>query len=457
MVATVVVLLLAFVAGSFIQLVILEKLKLVVLSSMENVSARALASTALIRTAIRALTPVDWAVILLSLCLLGVFVFLQARHHMVSDFLRFMLAGERRTLGLLLFLAVLTLKPILAPGAPYFLDAPAHVSRAWFTYVNLAQGYPFPSFTNYYHNGFALFSHYGWLPSYLIALANFIFRNINASSKIMVFLFSVGDTLLFYALGKKIFQSRRAGLLLGLIFCSSNLYLYDVLWSGATFYPWVFLGLGVMILSFENWLSGSAGAYTSALLTALGSAILINTHLGFAAQSLLFFAVYATARTLVFRRERFVAFLGYGAAALGMGAVLGAFVFIPTALDIKDVNFYKAFPFSDLSTYKFWRVPLWQFIIPRPFYTGLALNYLGLALVGAAVVFCSALHPWMGPVVHLLHHPPGVRPVGHRLRQERVPGHARPGVPGDGRIRLPLSKAGHRISHGRSPGHGAAV
>ena len=386
-IVTSVVLFLAFAAGSYIQFGLLEKLKLVVLSSMENVSADTLAKGAFIRTAVAALSHLDWVVIGLCVMLLIAFIFLQARLGAVAEFFRFILAEERRTLLFLLFLSILFLKPVLAPGAPYFMDAPAHVSRAWFAFVNLAQGYLFPSFTNYYHNGFALFSHYGWLPSYLIALANLAVRNINVASKLVVFLFSVANAFMFYALGKRIFASRRGGFLLALILIASNLYLYEILWTGALFLPWVFLGAGVMLFSLESWLSGTWKLYQAAFVMALGSAILINSHLGYSAQFLLFFAVYATARTAIFFRGRFPAFLALAAMTAGIGAVLGAFVFLPTWLDIRDVNFYKAFPFSDPSTYKFWTAPLWQFFVPRPFYTDFNWDYLGLALLAASAVF----------------------------------------------------------------------
>ncbi len=397
---TSIVLCLAFAAGSYIQFGLLEKLKPVVLSTMENVSADTLAKGAFIRAAISALAPGDWAVVGFCLFLIAGFIFLQARLGAVADFFRFVLAEERRTLGFLLFLSVLLLKPILAPGAPYFMDAPAHVSRSWFAYVNLVQGYPFPSFTNYYHNGFALFSHYGWLPSYLIALANLAVRNINAASKLVVFLFSVANAFVFYALGKRVFADRRGGLLLALIFTGSNLYLYEILWTGALFFPWVFLGAAVMLFSFESWLSGDWKPFHASFVTALGSAILIDSHLGYSAQFLLFFAIYAAARTLIFFRARFPAFLAFAAMSAGIGAVLTAFVFLPTWLDIRDVNFYKAFPFSDLGTYRFWTAPVWQLLVPRPFYTDFNWDYVGIALSAAAAVFVARFlrnrHPWIG-------------------------------------------------------------
>ncbi len=397
---TSVVLCLVFAAGSYIQFGLLEKLKPVVLASMENVSADTFAKGAFIRTAVSALAPLDWAVVGFCVFLLAGFIFIQARFGAVAGFFRFILAEEWRILVFLLFLSALLLKPILAPGAPYFMDAPAHVSRSWFAYVNLAQGYLFPSFTNYYHNGFALFSHYGWLPSYLIALANLAVRNINAASKLVVFLFSVLNTFVFYDLGKRVFASRRGGFVLALIFTASNLYLYEVLWTGALFFPWVFLGAGVMLFSFESWLSGDWKPVHAAFVTALGSAILISSHLGYSAQFLLFFAVYAVARTLIFFRRRFPAFLAFAAMSAGIGAVVTAFVFLPTWLDIRDVNFYKAFPFSDLGTYRFWTAPIWQLLVPRPFYTEYNWDYIGLALFAAAVVFVVRFlrerHSWFG-------------------------------------------------------------
>lgn len=395
---TAIVLVLAFAAGSCIQFGILEKLKPVVISAMDNVSAHSLAKGKVVRAALSALAPMDWGVIGFCGLLLIFFIFIQAQFDAVAEFFRFLLLAEWRTLVFLLFICALMLKPMLAPGMPYFMDAPSHVSRAWYSYLNFAQGYIFPSFTNYYHNGFALFSHYGWLPSYFIALANLALRDIGFASKLVVFLFSVANAFLFYALGKRIFASRRGALLLALIFVTSNLYLYEIVWTGLLFFPWVFLGAGVMLFSVESWLSGSWKLLPAAFMTAVGAAILVNTHLGYAAQFLLFFAVYTTARTLIFYRGRFVGLLGFAAISMGIGAVLGAFVFLPTILDIHDVNFYKAFPFSDLSTYKFWRAHLWDFLVPRPFYSGLDLNYLGLALVAAAVVcavrFVGTKHTW---------------------------------------------------------------
>lgn len=385
---TAVVLVLAFAAGSYIQFGMLEKLKPVVISAMDNVSVRSLAGGKVVRSALSALAPLDWGVVGFCVLLLVFFIVIQAKFGAVAGFFRLVLREEWRTLVFLLFVCALMLKPILAPGMPYLTDAPSHVSRAWYSYLNLAQGYVFPSFTNYYHNGFALFSHYGWLPSYCIALANLGLRDIVFASKLVVFLFSVGNALLFYALGKRIFASRRGALLLALIFVTSNLYLYEIAWTGLLFFPWIFLGAAVMLVSLESWFSSPWKLLPGAFMTAVGAAILVNTHLGYSAQFLLFFAVYATARMLFFFRGRIAGLLGFAATAMSVGAVLSAFVFLPTILDIHDVNFYKAFPFADLSTYTFWRAHLWNFLVPRPFYSGLDLDYLGLGLVAAAV-FCA--------------------------------------------------------------------
>ena len=279
--------------------------------------------------------------------------------------------------------AVLLLKPILAPGEPYFQDAPSHVSRAWFTYVNFIQGYIFPTFNNYYHAGFALFSHYGFLFSVLAGGLNLVVRNIYLSVKLVMFALGIADAFLFYAIGKQVTRDRASGLLLSLIITGSNILLYTLFWEGALFLPLIVAGAGILLLSFERFMGGTWPWYRAVFMTALGANMLMATHLGYAAQVFLFFVIYVFARLLAEKPELWKSVVGWAAASLGMALVLSAFVVLPTFLDMRDVNFYKGFPFSDPNTYKFWRVKYWQMLVPHPFYLNI-LDYLGLALVGIA-------------------------------------------------------------------------
>jgi hypothetical protein len=90
-VLTAIVLVLAFAAGSCIQFGILEKLKPVVISAMDNVSAHSLAKGNVVRAAISALSPLDWGVIGFCGLLLFFFIFIQAKFGAVAEFFRFLL------------------------------------------------------------------------------------------------------------------------------------------------------------------------------------------------------------------------------------------------------------------------------------------------------------------------------------------------------------------------------
>jgi hypothetical protein len=377
-------LLATFVLSAILQFVLMEHYKQIVLGSMDDFSARALGKKSLIKTVLAGLGPGDYLVVA-GLCLAAVALFvLQRSKRALSDFLAYVLESPRRIALFVLFVALLFLKPILIPGEPYLIDAPSHVSRAYFSFVNFRQGYFFPSFNNYYHNGFAMFSHYGFLYYVLAGALNLLVGNIDLSVKLVTLGLGVLNAFLFFKLGKDLGRSPAAGLVLSTIVSASNLILYSILYGGALFFPLVFTGAAILLLAYEGLVDGGRKLYPSAFLCALGTLLLASTHLGYASQVFLWFAVWVAARTLLFFRRS----LGRVLAWVGLTALLTvifcAFVYLPTMLDIRDVNFYKEFPFGDLSTYQFWKVPLWQLLVPRPFYSN-NLDYMGLALVGLVV------------------------------------------------------------------------
>ena len=373
-----------FVLGCILDFVLMNRYKEIALGSMGDLLIDALPQGKVFRAVLSSMGWLD-AVVIGGLFLLLVWIIVtQVRHKTLSTFCEWTLASERRTRLAILGMAILLLKPILAPGEPYFQDAPSHVSRAWFTYVNFIQGYLFPSFNNYYHAGFAMFSHYGFLFSVLAGGLNLLFRNIYLSVKLVMMALGVASAFLFYALGKQVTKDRASGLLLSLIITGSSIFISTMFWGGVLFFPLIFAGAGLLLLAFERFLAGTWPLYRAIFVTALAANILIATHLGYAAQIFLFFVVYAIARLVSEKPEAWKSFTVWAAGSLGIALVLSAFVVLPTFLDIKDVNFYKAFPYSDVNTYKFWQEKLWQLLVPRPFYLNY-LDYLGLALLGIAV------------------------------------------------------------------------
>ncbi|HUI72865.1 MAG TPA: hypothetical protein VL354_20250 [Spirochaetia bacterium] len=373
-----------FLLGSVLDFVLMSRYKTVALGAMSDLRIDSLPRGHVISAVVLSMGWLDAVVIGgLFLCLVWIIVE-QIRWKSLSIFFAWALSSERRTRLVVLGMAVLLLKPILAPGEPYFQDAPSHVSRAWFAYVNFAQGYVFPTFNNYYHAGFAMFSHYGFLFSILAGGLNLLIGNIYLSVKLVMMLASVATAFLFYAVGKQLARDRGSGLLLSIAVTGSNIFLYGMFWVGALFYPLIVAGAGLLLLSFERFMAETWPLYRAAFVTAIAANVLIATHLGYAAQLFLFFVVYAIARLLAEKPGFSRRFAGWAALSLGMALVLSAFVVLPTFLDIKDVNFFKAFPYSDPNTWRFWRVTFWKMLIPHPFYVN-ALDYLGLALVGIAV------------------------------------------------------------------------
>jgi len=380
-----------FVLGSILDFVLMNRYKNAALGSMGDLLIDQLPQGKVFRAVLSSMGWLD-ATVIGGLFLLLIWVIVeQVRRKSLSVFCSWVLAGETRTRLAILGMAILFLKPILAPGEPYFQDAPSHISRAWFTYVNFIQGYIFPTFNNYYHAGFAMFSHYGFLFSVLGGGLNLLVGNIYLSVKLVMMALGIADAFLFYAIGKQITRGRAGGLLLSLIITGSSIFVATMFWGGVLFFPLVVAGTGVLLLAFERFVAKMWAWYRAVFTTALAANILMATHLGYAAQIFLFFVVYAVARLLTEKPQEWRRFAGWAAASLGMALVLSAFVVLPTFLDIKDVNFYKAFPYSDPGTYEFWRQKLWQMLVPRPFYLNF-LDYLGLALVGiAAWLAVSAL------------------------------------------------------------------
>lgn len=370
--------------GCILDFVLLNRYKEAALGAMGNLVMDSLPTGGVIRAVISSFRALDAVVIACFVALLIWIIVVQARRKALSVFCAWALSSELRTRLVVLGMALLLLKPILAPGQPYFQDAPSHVSRAWFAYVNFIQGYLFPTFNNYYHAGFAMFSHYGFLFSVLAGGLNLLLGNIYLSVKLAMVALGIGDAFLFYAIGKEVTKDRSSGLLLSLIVTGSNIFLYALFWEGAIFMPLIVAGAGLLLLSYERFLAGAWPWYRAVFTTAFAANILMATHLGYAAQVFVFFVVYAIARLLATKPGAWKSFVGWAAASTGMALVLSAFVVLPTFLDMKDVNFYKGFPFSDPNTYKFWRVKYWQMLVPHPFYLNI-LDYLGLALVGISV------------------------------------------------------------------------
>ncbi|MGA2764940.1 MAG: hypothetical protein ABSG17_16445 [Spirochaetia bacterium] len=373
-----------FLLGCVLDFVLMNKYKEAALGSMGDLLIDALSQGKVFHAVLSSMGWLDAVVIGGLFALLVWIIFQQVRRRSLSMFLDWALSNETRTRLVILGMAVMLLKPILAPGEPYFQDAPSHVSRAWFTYVNFIQGYFFPTFNNYYHAGFAMFSHYGFLFSFLAGGLNLLIGNIYLSVKLMMFALGIAVAFLFYAIGKQVTKDRANGLLLSLIITGSSIFISTMFWGGVLFYPLVVAGAGLLLLSFERFLAKAWPWYTAVFMTALSANILMATHLGYTAQMFLFFVVYSIARLLAEKPEEWKRFAGWAAASLGMAVVLSAFVVLPTFLDIKDVNFYKEFPFSDPNTYKVWRQNLWQMLVPRPFYLNY-LDYIGLGLLGIAV------------------------------------------------------------------------
>jgi hypothetical protein len=372
------------VLGSILDFVLMNHYKNAALGAMGDLIIDNLPQSNVMRAVLSSFGWLDALVIGGFFLILVWLIVEQVRRRTFSVFCSWILGAELRTRLAILGMTLLLLKPILAPGQPYFQDAPSHVSRAWFAYVNFIQGYVFPTFNNYYHAGFAMFSHYGFLFSILAGGLNLLVRNIYASVKIIMILLGAADAFLFYALGKQITNDRASGLLLSLAITGSNILLYNIMWTGVLFYPLVVAGSGLLLLSYERFLAGAWPWYRAVFMTAVSANILIATHLGYAAQVFLFFVVYAIARLLAEKPESWKRFVGWAGASLAMALVLSAFVVLPTFLDIRDVNFYKAFPYSDPGTYQFWRQGLWQMLVPHPYYMNY-LDYLGLALLGIAV------------------------------------------------------------------------
>ena len=231
-----------FLLGCVLDFVLMNKYKEAALGSMGDLLIDALSQGKVFHAVLSSMGWLDAVVIGGLFALLVWIIVQQVRRRSLSTFLDWVLSGETRTRFVILGMAVLLLKPILAPGEPYFQDAPSHVSRAWFTYVNFTQGYFFPTFNNYYHAGFAMFSHYGFLFSLLAGGLNLLIGNIYLSVKLVMFALGIAVAFLFYAIGKQVTKDRASGLLLSLIIMGSSIFISTMFWGGVLFYPLVVAG-----------------------------------------------------------------------------------------------------------------------------------------------------------------------------------------------------------------------
>ena len=330
------------------------------------------------------LTVIDWLFILVFIGAITTLIIIEIRYNAITDYLIKILESKHKTFILLSITFLFCWKPVFGIGEPYMVDAPAHISRSWFSYLNLVDGY-LPTFTNYYHFGFSLFSHYGFLYYYIVAFANIILRDIILTTKIITFILGYLSVAVFYKVGTNVFKSQIAGFFLPVLIILSNYVFYLVQWSGVLLYPLILIAFGLIIISFENLLEKKWTVYTSVFVTSLSVLILVSTHLGYAAQFLLYFSLYAILRYFLFYHNQHKRLALYIIGNNFVAGLLSVYVFLPTISDIKDVNFFKAFPFTDINTYEFWKVHFIGAITPRPFYSD-NYDYMGISLIILTII-----------------------------------------------------------------------
>lgn len=375
-----VLLAMAFVLSAVIQFVILEKYKNIALSHMTDFSVKNMDKWAILQGISKSVSAFDLSVVLCSVLLVITAAWMEIKRGYFKTFITIVMESGQGVYWLILFVGVLSFKSLLLPGEPFMVDSTAHMSRGWFSYLSFKDGYLFPFYTTYYHNGFTQFTYYGFIYYILTALTNLLVGNIFLSAKLVLFTVSILNMYVFFTWGMLLFKDRSRAFLFSLFIIPSHYYLYQISWIGMHLFPMVFLSMALMCIVMEKYFQKTNGFLLSTLLLALSVSIVTATHLGFTVQVLVFFIPYCLLRCIVDYKHSFVRLLSFALVSMGVTLVLNAFIFLPTYLDMPFATFYKELPFAQVETYQFWKQSVFGFFIPKLFYSKDS-SYLGLSLL----------------------------------------------------------------------------
>ena len=384
-----------FVLSAYIQFGMLERLKIVAVEALTTKTLVGADPLQIARAVGAALTPIDITAIGLGVLLLCAAFLLEWRGHIFSTLLSWICARNSRVMIVLLLLGLLVYKGFLLPGEPFTGDAPAHLSRTWHAALSFRQGYPFPTYNNYYHNGFRMFSYYGSL-YYLIAAPLTIalgylfglfgntaaeFVGLLVATKLLLFLFGLLALLMFYRFGIARYHDRKTALLLATVLFNVTL-LHRYFWSGNYFLGPMYPLMALLLLCVEQRIRRIWSLPQAIIVGALAAGGLIYAHAAFALGFIYLFGIYALVRLLTAHKARLqIVLLGLGIALVVVP--LSAYTLFPVLFERNLTNFFPSFPFADPAIYRFWHFPFGRLVLPNPLQSG--IHFIGWALPAVAL------------------------------------------------------------------------
>ena len=321
-------------------------------------------------------------------------LYLEWRRRALSDFLQHCFASPTRTLVLLVFSLLVSVRFYFSGGElNWAADASHHIVTSWLAAEAIAAGEA-PVWTFFMGTGSPYLQNYGFAFFYLVGLVDLLCRDLSLSLKLTMAAGHLLSGLGMYFLVAGICRSRRAGFIAGLGYALCFWHTQQVIIMGrlslSLFYavlPWAF--------HYVERVASSPRRMRAALLGAVSVALLNFTHPGYGTYAVALLACYSLVRLWSCRkRPDAKSIVGAGFLLFLLGAVFASYMNAgmffergPTKLHefsldlsgVPDPTWRHLLGWSNL---RFW------LLLPQPYhwYGGyLGISLVLLALGGGAV------------------------------------------------------------------------
>ena len=338
-----------------------------------------------------ALDAVLFALFLISTTLL---LYNEWRRRALSDFLQHCFASPARTMLLLVFSLLVSVRFYFSVGElNWAADASHHIVTSWLAAEAIAAGEA-PVWTFFMGTGSPYLQNYGFAFFYLVGLVDLVFRDLFLSLKLTMAAGHLLSGIGMYSLVAGICRSRRAGFVAGLGYALCFWHTQQVIIMGrlslSIFYailPWAF--------HYVERVAASPRRMRAALLGAVSVALLNFTHPGYGTYAMALLACYSLVRLWSCRKRPDAgAIVGAGILLFILGAVFSSYMnagmfferaytklheFNVELSSVPDPTWRHLLGWSNL---RFWLLP------PQPYhwYGGyLGISLVLLALGGGAV------------------------------------------------------------------------
>ena len=335
--------------------------------------------------------------VLLALFLISASLLLyqEWRRRVLSVFLQHCFSSPTRTLVLLVFSLLVSVRFYFSGGElNWGADASHHIAMSWLAAEAISAGEA-PVWTFFMGTGSPYLQNYGFAFFYLVGLVDLALRDLSLSLKLTMAAGHLLSGIGMYFLAAGLCRSRRAGFIAGLAYSICFWHTQQVLIMGrlslSLFYavlPWAF--------HYVERVAASPYKMRAALLGGVSVALLTFTHPGYGTYALVLLACYSLLRLWSCRkRPDAVAILHSGLLLFLIGATFGSYMNAGIYLERGHTRMHE---FSiDLSgvpdptwqhllgwsNFRFWLIPPSE---PVHWYGGyLGISLVLLALAGGAV------------------------------------------------------------------------